>query len=174
MTCFTILKIIDKYNLNKHQTLVSVSKRASQEIGTTAYLTEGHTFSVWDLLHGLMLPSGNDAAIALAEHFGKFLIQMDKDGTVSPFANCYIARATTTSIQLNGSQNKRSSLFPEIKSKQRTEYVTDYTFIESSSKCLEKISGGETSATSSESSPQSCSKSFTESFPIKKKSLFAN
>ena len=26
---------------------------------------------MWDLLHGLMLPSGNDAAVALAEYFGK-------------------------------------------------------------------------------------------------------
>ena len=29
--------------------------------------------SVWDLLHGLMLPSGNDAALCLAEGLGKDL-----------------------------------------------------------------------------------------------------
>lgn len=29
---------------------------------------------MWDMLHGLMLPSGNDAAIALAEHFGTILL----------------------------------------------------------------------------------------------------
>lgn len=38
--------------------------------------------SVYDLLHGLMLPSGNDAAIALAEHFGLYLyyIELRKKG----------------------------------------------------------------------------------------------
>jgi hypothetical protein len=29
-------------------------------------------FSVWDMLHGMMLPSGNDAATALAEHYGPY------------------------------------------------------------------------------------------------------
>jgi len=33
-------------------------------------LKTGDVLSIWDLLHGLMLPSGNDAGICLAEHFG--------------------------------------------------------------------------------------------------------
>ena len=39
--------------------------------GTTAGLRKGDKLSVWDLLHALMLPSGNDAAIALAEFVGR-------------------------------------------------------------------------------------------------------
>ena len=35
----------------------------------------GDQFSVWDMLHGLMLPSGNDAAIVLAEHFGGLILE---------------------------------------------------------------------------------------------------
>lgn len=31
-------------------------------------------FTLWELYHGLMLPSGNDAAIALAEYFGALLL----------------------------------------------------------------------------------------------------
>jgi D-alanyl-D-alanine carboxypeptidase len=38
--------------------------------GTVAKLSAGEVFSVWDMLHGMMLPSGNDAATALAEHYG--------------------------------------------------------------------------------------------------------
>lgn len=38
--------------------------------GTTAELWIGDSLSVKDLLHGMMLPSGNDAAHALALHFG--------------------------------------------------------------------------------------------------------
>lgn len=31
---------------------------------------------MWDLLHGLMLPSGNDSAVTLAEHFGHYLYEV--------------------------------------------------------------------------------------------------
>lgn len=41
--------------------------------GTTAGLRLGDQLSVVDLLHGMMLPSGNDAAVALAQYFGKFI-----------------------------------------------------------------------------------------------------
>lgn len=41
--------------------------------GTSANLRTGEEILVIDLLFGLMLPSGNDAAIALAMYFGKFL-----------------------------------------------------------------------------------------------------
>ena len=37
--------------------------QAAATIGTTARLRTGDTVSVIDLLHGLMLPSGNDAAV---------------------------------------------------------------------------------------------------------------
>ena len=43
---------------------------------TSAKLRTGDVLSVWDLLHGLMLPSGNDAAITLAEHFGQYLFEV--------------------------------------------------------------------------------------------------
>ena len=38
--------------------------------GTSGRLQAGHIFSAYELLHALMLPSGNDAALALAEYFG--------------------------------------------------------------------------------------------------------
>jgi len=41
--------------------------------GTSANLKSGEELLVIDLLYGLMLPSGNDAGVALAQHFGKFL-----------------------------------------------------------------------------------------------------
>jgi D-alanyl-D-alanine carboxypeptidase len=39
-------------------------------IGTTAFLRPGDKITIRNLLYALMLPSGNDAAWALAEHFG--------------------------------------------------------------------------------------------------------
>lgn len=41
--------------------------------GTTANLRSGEEILIIDLLYGLLLPSGNDAGIALAQYFGKFI-----------------------------------------------------------------------------------------------------
>jgi serine-type D-Ala-D-Ala carboxypeptidase (penicillin-binding protein 5/6) len=56
--------------------MLQVSKNAATIGGTSAKLRAGDVLSVWDLLHGLMLPSGNDAAITLAEHFGQYLFEV--------------------------------------------------------------------------------------------------
>lgn len=48
-----------------------VSERASKMIGTSAGLGYSDILTVYELLHALMLPSGNDAATALAEWGGK-------------------------------------------------------------------------------------------------------
>ena len=47
--------------------VVTVSPFAVSFRGSTAGLYAGEHMSVWNLLHGLLLPSGNDAALALAE-----------------------------------------------------------------------------------------------------------
>jgi len=41
--------------------------------GTSANLTENQRVTIHDLLYGLMLPSGNDAAMTLAEGFTELL-----------------------------------------------------------------------------------------------------
>lgn len=51
--------------------VVTVSSRATTELdkeSSVAGLNEGDTLTLEDLLYGLMLPSGNDAAVAIAEH----------------------------------------------------------------------------------------------------------
>lgn len=47
---------------------VTVSRMAAYTEGSTMHLAEGETISLHDLLYGLMLNSGNDAAVAIAEH----------------------------------------------------------------------------------------------------------
>ena len=54
---------------------MKISKNASTVGGTSANLGKGESIQVLDLLYGLMLPSGNDAAVALAEFFGKKLLK---------------------------------------------------------------------------------------------------
>lgn len=50
-----------------------VSERASKMPGTSAGFSYSDTLTIYDLLHGLMLPSGNDAAVSLAEWGGKII-----------------------------------------------------------------------------------------------------
>jgi D-alanyl-D-alanine carboxypeptidase len=61
--------------------VVTFSKRADDTTGSTAGLRAGEKIAVRELLYGLMLPSGNDAATAFAEHFGgRFPTAEGKDG----------------------------------------------------------------------------------------------
>ncbi|MCJ8011129.1 D-alanyl-D-alanine carboxypeptidase [Paenibacillus sp. KQZ6P-2] len=49
---------------------VKVSKRAFGKEGSSIYLKQGEEMSLENMLYGLMLRSGNDAATAIAEHVG--------------------------------------------------------------------------------------------------------
>ena len=42
--------------------------------GTTASLEQGQIYKIEQLLYGMMLPSGNDASIALATWGGRILV----------------------------------------------------------------------------------------------------
>lgn len=63
----TTIVILEKADLNE---TVTVSVKAGGTGGSRLGLKRGDKASVKDLLYGLMLRSGNDAAVALAEHVG--------------------------------------------------------------------------------------------------------
>lgn len=63
---------------------VTCSRNAFGVPGTSIYLAEGETLTLREMLYGLMLASGNDAATAIAEHIG---------GTVEDFCRMMTARA---------------------------------------------------------------------------------
>lgn len=75
MTCYICLKVSESLGLSVAEEQIKISKVASSMIGTSANLTAGDRVRLIDLLHGLMLPSGNDAAFALAEHFGRLIFR---------------------------------------------------------------------------------------------------
>ncbi|OPX46313.1 D-alanyl-D-alanine carboxypeptidase DacB precursor [Ruminiclostridium hungatei] len=70
----TALITIDRTQLNSK---VTISKNAAGINGASLNLTVGNLYTVEDLLYGVMLTPGNDAAIALAEYAG--------DGDVNKF-----------------------------------------------------------------------------------------
>lgn len=71
---------------------ITVSNAAATVGNSTAGLLEGDEFTVEQALRGLMIPSGNDAAIALAEHVGKKLDPKTKDA-VATFVKAMNERA---------------------------------------------------------------------------------
>lgn len=61
----TAIVIIENCNLNE---IVTISKKAANTGGSRLGLKAGDKITVNDLLYGLMLRSGNDSAVALAEY----------------------------------------------------------------------------------------------------------
>lgn len=77
----TALVVIENCSLDE---MVEVADEAVGVEGSSMYLQYGEVLSVRDLLYGLMLLSGNDAAVALAIHVG---------GSVEGFIDMMNARA---------------------------------------------------------------------------------
>ena len=77
----TALLALENGNLDD---VVTVGRNAYGVPGTSIYLALGEQITLRDLLYGLMLASGNDAAVAIAEHIG---------GSVEKFCAMMTARA---------------------------------------------------------------------------------
>lgn len=65
-----IMTAIVAIELGNLDDVVTVSPNASGVEGSSIYLLPGEKIRLEDLLYGLMLRSGNDAAVAIAEHIG--------------------------------------------------------------------------------------------------------
>ncbi len=80
MTAFVVLKLAEE-NSDVLNEVVTFSHRADRTRGSTAAIRAGEQLPVAEVLYGLMLPSGNDAAVALAEHFGSRLADIGSPGS---------------------------------------------------------------------------------------------
>lgn len=69
--------------------MVTAGDNAYGVTGTSMYLQKGETLSMKQMLQGLMIRSGNDAAVAIAEHI---------DGSVEKFAGRMNARAAQMGV----------------------------------------------------------------------------
>lgn len=63
--------------VNREDEQVTVSRNARQTDGTRIFLAEGEQKSLKELVYGLLMNSGNDAAVAIAEHI---------DGNIAEFS----------------------------------------------------------------------------------------
>ncbi len=88
----TAIVAIEHGNLDDQ---VTVSKRAAGMEGSSLYLRAGEKMTLKNLLYGLMLRSGNDAATAIAEHVGGsvegFVFLMNRKAEELGLANSHFA-----------------------------------------------------------------------------------
>lgn len=70
--------------------MVTASRNAFGVPGTSIYLSEGEQLTLEEMLYGLMLSSGNDAAVAIAEHIG---------GSVENFCRMMTQRAESLNCE---------------------------------------------------------------------------
>ncbi|MCI0332274.1 MAG: serine hydrolase [Planctomycetes bacterium] len=79
MTAFLVTSLAEK-DPGVLDEFVTFSEQADKTSGSTSDVKAGEKLPVGELLYGLMLPSGNDASVALAEHFGERLADKKADG----------------------------------------------------------------------------------------------
>ena len=84
MTCMITLDFINQFSIDIDKTHYLVSKKATLLGGTTANLRRDDYVCVRDLMYGLMLPSGNDAAQTLAENIVTHRYILEKHKNCNP------------------------------------------------------------------------------------------
>jgi serine-type D-Ala-D-Ala carboxypeptidase (penicillin-binding protein 5/6) len=117
MTLWVCLQLIEKFSIDPEKEIVTVSDQASCQGGTTANLFEGDKLTVWDCFHALMLPSGNDAAVALSEHFGNILLK-----------NSTFSKKNFINLNNSNSENTPYKVFLDEMNKYAKELNMVYTF----------------------------------------------
>src|SRR3954462_13726700 len=99
MTAYLVTKLADK-DPSVLKEIVTFSERADKTPGSSSEVKAGEKVPVGELLYGLMLPSGNDAAVAFAEHFGERLAtEKEKKAGLDPH-DCFIATMNRTAAEL--------------------------------------------------------------------------
>lgn len=112
MTCYLSLLICQKYGVDVYSYSVRVGDKAAEMSGTTAELQNGDVLTIYELLLGLMLPSGNDASVAIAEAMGKIIQRHKKKESKRCYYDIFVAHMNFFSkeLRLNQIWNNSSGL----------------------------------------------------------------
>ena len=62
------------FNFDPKKIYFRISKAATKINGSSAQLSEENWYCAYDIMCTLLLPSGNDSALVMAENFGRFLL----------------------------------------------------------------------------------------------------
>ncbi len=81
--------------------VITFSERADRTVGSTSGVKTGEKVTVGELLYGLLLPSGNDAAEAFAEHFNaRFAPGSGSTTAVPPVIANFVAEMNRVAVEL--------------------------------------------------------------------------
>ena len=134
MCALVILQLAEK-NPSVLDESVTFSKLAGTTVGSTAAIKPGERVTVRDCLFGLLLPSGNDAGNALAEHFNSrfappdaAMVAFGLGGTNLSTRSNFIAEMNRTARRLGLTNTKYRSSFGDGGTEQdRTTTARDLT-----------------------------------------------
>ena len=103
MTAYLVFKLAASHPEVLDEVL-TFSKRADDTVGSTAGVRAGESLTVGELMYGLLLPSGNDASVALAEHFGRRFAKSDASLDDQQSFDGFIEQMNLTARELNMQQ----------------------------------------------------------------------
>ena len=86
MTAWLVVRLAEEHPEVLDE-IITISPRADETRGSTADVRAGESLSVREGLFGLLLPSGNDMSVALAEHFGARLAPPAEASATTPEAD---------------------------------------------------------------------------------------
>lgn len=104
MTAYVVLKQAEK-DPNLLDEEMVFSERAKGVGGSSSRLDAGERLPVREMLYGLLLPSGNDASVALAEKIGP-RCKVDGDGNESDPVALFIAQMNRCAQELKMTETK--------------------------------------------------------------------
>ncbi len=97
MTAYTVFRELEEGNITLNDKVL-VSKKAWKTPGSRMFIEVGKKVSVDDLIHGMIIASGNDACVALAEHIAgseaAFAALMNKHVLELGMENTHFSNAT--------------------------------------------------------------------------------
>jgi D-alanyl-D-alanine carboxypeptidase (penicillin-binding protein 5/6) len=104
MTAYIVCQLAQQ-EPNVLEEIVKFSESADKTPGSTADVRAGEKLTVGELLYGLLLPTGNDAATAFAEHFGGRVGSAHQSpdnvvGEAQPISSRFIAEMNRQAAQL--------------------------------------------------------------------------
>ncbi|MFN9985671.1 MAG: serine hydrolase [Pirellula sp.] len=96
---------------------IAFSKRADSTPGSSTTIRAGESITLRDALYGLMLPSGNDVSVALAEWYGtRKLSENTKTDPLNFFVDCMNEEAKRIGMRSTSFRNPHGITHPEHKS----------------------------------------------------------
>lgn len=84
VTAITAYDFLSRFNWNPGLIKYEIRKTSTLIGGTSAKLVQGQICTLLELFYGMMLPSGNDAAIAVSEAVGLIAFLKGRGKQVNP------------------------------------------------------------------------------------------